>query len=307
MKILVPNYYQKFRCIADRCQHSCCIGWEIAIDEKSRNLYETMPGEMGDKIRQKIVTEEEPHFSLEAGDRCPFLLKNGLCEIICQLGEDILCDICKDHPRFRNFYSDFTEMGLGLCCEAAAKIMLEREEPFGLTALSGDAEIFLSEEEEMFFARRDRVFAVIQNREEPMLSRLSVLATWADENLDDFNLLELSSQYLSLERLDETWTSVLKGIENENFAFSMIEERFFIPIEQLLCYFLYRHLADALWTGDFAPGIRFALKSCYMIAALWYWHLKCHGDITIEEMADYARMYSAEVEYCEENLNQMMQ
>ena len=38
-----PNYYDKFKCIANRCKHSCCIGWEIDIDE------DTM--ELADKIR----------------------------------------------------------------------------------------------------------------------------------------------------------------------------------------------------------------------------------------------------------------
>ena len=36
----VPNYYDKFKCIADRCKHSCCIGWEIDIDDDTMELLE---------------------------------------------------------------------------------------------------------------------------------------------------------------------------------------------------------------------------------------------------------------------------
>ena len=39
------------------------------------------------------------------------------------------------------------------------------------------------------------------------------------------------------------------------------------------------------------------LISCYLIGALW----AKHKDTDIEKMADIARMYSAEIEYSEEN------
>ena len=32
MRIIAPDYYREFHCIADKCRHSCCIGWEIDID-----------------------------------------------------------------------------------------------------------------------------------------------------------------------------------------------------------------------------------------------------------------------------------
>lgn len=35
MKILKPFYYDDFKCIADKCIDSCCIGWRISIDKES--------------------------------------------------------------------------------------------------------------------------------------------------------------------------------------------------------------------------------------------------------------------------------
>ena len=29
MKLYAPKYYNEFKCIADKCTHSCCVGWEI--------------------------------------------------------------------------------------------------------------------------------------------------------------------------------------------------------------------------------------------------------------------------------------
>ena len=28
-----PDFYGKFKCTAEKCRHSCCIGWEIDIDD----------------------------------------------------------------------------------------------------------------------------------------------------------------------------------------------------------------------------------------------------------------------------------
>ena len=39
MKTVVPSYYKEFRCIADKCNHSCCKGWEIDIDDETYKKY----------------------------------------------------------------------------------------------------------------------------------------------------------------------------------------------------------------------------------------------------------------------------
>lgn len=32
MNIYAPDYYPAFRCIASKCGHTCCAGWEIDVD-----------------------------------------------------------------------------------------------------------------------------------------------------------------------------------------------------------------------------------------------------------------------------------
>ena len=44
MILRVPSYYKTFQCIADKCEHSCCIGWEIDIDEDSYDYYMGIEG-----------------------------------------------------------------------------------------------------------------------------------------------------------------------------------------------------------------------------------------------------------------------
>ncbi len=44
MKLFAPRYYKKFKCSADKCDHSCCVGREIDVDEtalKNTNRFVT--------------------------------------------------------------------------------------------------------------------------------------------------------------------------------------------------------------------------------------------------------------------------
>ena len=34
MIVRVPDYFSEFSCIAGDCKDSCCLGWEIDIDEE---------------------------------------------------------------------------------------------------------------------------------------------------------------------------------------------------------------------------------------------------------------------------------
>jgi len=63
-----------------------------------------------------------------------------------------------------------------------------------------------------------------------------------------------------------------------------------IFFEQLACYFIFRH---------FERSVGFVLLSCWVVGALCSF---CEG---LEEMLDIARMYSSEIEYCEENVEKI--
>ncbi|MBR5156491.1 MAG: flagellin lysine-N-methylase [Clostridia bacterium] len=302
MTEVFPNYYNKFKCIADKCAHSCCIGWEIDIDESAMSKYRSLKTVFGDKIR-KNIEGDVPHFALQKDERCPFLNEKGLCDIIIECGEGYLCDICAEHPRFRNFYSFFAETGLGLCCEEAARIILFEEERFSI-ALPENIE--LSEDEKDFFIKRNDIFSLLQNREKSIAERFLELAVKFGFEFK-FSLEDICNEYLSLERLDDKWTEVLDKLKTFSFDGRIFEENEFqIPFEQLAVYFTFRHLSDALWDDSYGERVKFALKSCYLIGAIWSQYKCEHGDIEPATMVDFARMYSAEAEYSEDNLDELI-
>lgn len=168
---ITPDYYDSFHCIAGACSHTCCAGWEVDIDSESLARYKR------DGI-PFISEEETPHFILKEGERCPFLNGQNLCELILSHGEDYLCQICTDHPRFRNFWTGITEVGLGLSCEEAARLVLSRPEPVKLV-LSGTGETIeeaisnLPADEQYLWNVREDLFREAETLENPWEARLA--------------------------------------------------------------------------------------------------------------------------------------
>jgi len=277
MKEVFPNYYEKFKCIADKCRHNCCIGWEIDIDEDTMEMYNSLDGEFAEKIRANI-DGEIPHFVLGNGERCPFLNNSGLCDIISKLGDGAICDICYLHPRFSNFYENFTETGLGLCCEEAVRIILTENERFYI-----DVPKPLKNDE--FFKERKEAFDILQNRNLTMYERFKQLSQKYGYKFN-FKNEELYDFYMSLERLDESWENKLEKLKSADGVEIFKREDLQIFFEQLACYFIFRH---------FRNGAEFAILSCWVIGSIIS---LCDN---LEEMLDVVRMYSSEIEYSEEN------
>lgn len=300
MKQIVPDYYPQFQCIADRCRHSCCIGWEIDIDEDSLSRYKTIEGALGDRLKEQIVMEEDcAHFQLTAEERCPFLNQSGLCDLICAFGEDILCQICADHPRFRNEFSAFEEMGLGLCCEEAARLVLTKPDKTEFLVLndSGEDDALYEDEVEVLSIRKNAI-AIVQNRDFTIEERMENLSDFFGVVLPEHTPREWANIYFELERLDEAWTDALLTLTDESSTLTASAE-WETAFEQLLVYFLYRHLPAALNNGDVYTKIGFALLSVTLIR----WLLAEQEHPTMSNLIELVRMYSGEIEYSDENLD----
>ncbi|MBQ6558031.1 MAG: flagellin lysine-N-methylase [Clostridia bacterium] len=290
MKYIAPDYYMNFSCIADKCVHNCCIGWEIDIDEKTLEYYKTAGGDIGSRLEKAIITENgTAYFKLDEKDRCPFLNDKNLCDIITGLGEKHLCNICADHPRFRNFFGDRVETGIGLSCESAARLILGNREKVQLVIIqTDDTEETEYEEEQSFYSFRNKLFSLLQNRLKPLNERIAELNIILPEK----TYSEWSDIYAGMEILDPDWKTILKKLKNADET-ELTPQTDYKPYEQLIIYFLYRHLADGIYNGTIRARMAFALHASQIIHAL------CA--VTGEDITEIARMYSAEIEYCEEN------
>ncbi len=288
MKYVYPDYMDDFHCIADRCGHSCCIGWEIDIDEESMERFSSVSGELGEKLRKSISSDPIPHFILDKDERCPFLEKNGLCELILTLGEDSLCDICAEHPRFYNEFDGRVECGIGMCCEEAARLLVNGKEPVHLICSGEEDET----SQPTLITLRDAVLERLNgvgSFKERMSNCLSLLGRSA------FSLIpsETANFYLTLERMDESWTAILREMSRYDSAPAIFEMLENIKYTRIAHYFIFRHFASAEDYDDAAYTLVFAFLSAMMVCFL--------DNIGFAE--DALRLYSAEIEYSDENVS----
>lgn len=310
MKQIAPDYYEKFKCIAGECKHNCCIGWEIDIDEFTLDYYNSVEGEMGERLKNHISREgDAPHFCLSDNERCPFLNEKNLCDIISALGEDALCDICADHPRFRNYFSDREEIGLGLCCESAGQLILGNKEKTNLVCIYDDGEKeSLIPEEEKILKIREALFSIVQNREKTVDERIKDLLDFLSIKQKERSNAEWADIFLSMERLDEKWTELLLKIKNApEFSDALICEKEYVTVfEQLLHYFIYRQFSLAAEDGRIKERLTFAVESCLFIKQICAFHKKSYGSISLDDIVEYSRMYSSEMEYSDENIEKYL-
>ena len=124
MLLFKPDYYDCFRCAAGECPDSCCKEWEVEIDDASARFYRTLPGTLGDCLREVMRTADGKTSMSIIDGRCPMWRSDGLCRIQAELGESALCETCRMFPRLTHDYGDFAELGLELSCPEAAKLIL---------------------------------------------------------------------------------------------------------------------------------------------------------------------------------------
>ena len=301
MKFTYPDYYKSFRCIADKCEHSCCIGWEIDIDEDSLKRYKKVKGAFGKRLLENIDFHcETPHFILGENERCPFLNENGLCDMIIELGEECLCNICADHPRFRNFFSDREELGLGLSCEEVCRVILSKKEPTEFITEDDGEEFDLFEDEEIVLSVREHLFDIAKDRSVSVDGRCEKILEFLETDLPRKSPTEWAGFFSDLEIMDEGWKSYLEALGKAE-AFEPVSDEYQIPFEQLLVYFLYRHIAEAEDSVDLAARGVFAVLGVKIINTLF---TQMGGGFSV--LCDVCRRYSSEIEYCPENMGNIL-
>lgn len=128
MEIRYPNYYKKFHCIAGSCPDTCCAGWEIPVDKASELRYRQVrkSGNIQNKnFARKLKKHVKQGRIISEDVTCPFLNRDGLCEMYIELGPEALCHTCARHPRHLEDYGNPHEIVLLLSCPEAARLILE--------------------------------------------------------------------------------------------------------------------------------------------------------------------------------------
>lgn len=310
-----PAYYDRFRCTADKCSDNCCIGWEIDIDDDTNAYYSSVKGAFGKRLNDNIC---DGSFILAENDRCPFLNSRNLCDIYTTLGEEHLCQICSDHPRFFEWFGSVKEGGLGLCCEAAARMILS--EDFSLS----ESEITETSDDDyerypFFFSARSLLIDKLQNA--PIDSAICQILCFGNKlqyilYSEDFELPSIEDAvspvspdisdimrvFAELEPIDNSWKPYIENCMKSPdmpLDFILQNQQY---LSRIAVYYIYRFFLKGIFDGDILSKVKLSAVCTWFIARLWYCESLKH-ELSFEDIVQISKNFSKEVEYSEDNLN----
>lgn len=119
------NYYDAFKCTADKCPYTCCQQWDITIDEDTRKKWEGI--QLHNKVLCDCIEKIDQDYIMVLNEerKCPFLNANHLCSMVVDLDEKYLSKICMSYPRHITEFEDRQEYALDFGCPAVIDLLQE--------------------------------------------------------------------------------------------------------------------------------------------------------------------------------------
>ncbi len=323
MIYIKPDFFNKFKCIGSQCKDNCCIGWEIDVDDCTYSRYLNMNSSFGEDIRNHITTSEDGSrcFQLAEGERCPFLNSDNLCDIIVNCGEEGLCDICREHPRFYEWFPGVTECGLGLSCEEVCRLLLNSEEIFSLEEYSDGEKIALNSKQDVVdsdmyivtSALRDIFFSVLKDNsislEDKIVGISNKIQSFTGEKFILKKDVAIIAAYEKTEPIDEQWSAYISYVKNDLEGIKCFEKNLLEKEEsnfiysQILAYILYRHFIKAAFDRNFAERVGFCIEGLRFIMLSDMATIALKGKLDFEDRVNNIKNWSKQIEYSTENTN----
>ena len=310
MQTSKPSYFDRFSCLAAACPDSCCKEWDVAVDEQAAAYYRTLPGDLGQRLRQVLTEEDGKTYMTIENSRCPMWRNDGLCRIQAELGQDALCKTCREFPRLTHDYDVFTELGLELSCPEAARLILScPAAPLPLPELT-DCEDYAREDMELLLQTRLEALTLLDRQDLTVPQILSLLLLYGyhtqslldGEDTPDFSLdiaLDTAKElakpgscrsirefFLSLEILTPGWKQRLTAPSCP----SKWEEAYRL----LAKYFVQRYWLQAISDFDLVSRVKLTILLCILIRDLG-------GDLT-----ETAQLCSKEIENNADNVDAIL-
>ena len=285
MKLFAPKYYCDFKCIADKCSHSCCIGWEIDIDSDTFKKYRSSRASYAKSILDSIDKNDTPHFMLDKNERCPHLNSLGLCSIITNLGEEFLCEICREHPRFYNDTPFGKEVGLGMACEEACRIILNSDSYSEMVEIGkAEGDTFYCDFDAI--SHRQYIYGVLSDKALSLDEKL--LTIYNKYDISPIDTSEAVDMICKLEYLDKEHMNLFLNYSHSIATPKTFEKK----LERALAYFIYRHCTEVYNYEEFLCALGFCLFCERLLCSV----ANILGDTELS-----ARIISEELEYSVDN------
>lgn len=316
-----PDYYENFNCLMGECPSSCCEMWQIVIDEKSLDYYNSLTTEYGKHIQGEIeCCDGEYCFKVHNG-RCAFLTEKNLCDIHCNIGAEHMANTCRKFPDFTVENKDILITGQSMSCPYVAKEIVTHT---GKVEFLSTGKCSNPYENTLLNIMTELIDIVYENSS-PILEKSKILLNTACEKLEElFANFGVEEFYIpednktiwdycdtlnSLTFLTKEWEETVDGLSD--FEYSKDDEEKFKKYmgnrqreyEQILVYFIYRYFFTGTGDGNIFLPIKFSvicLRIIYMIGLMEY---KDKGSFSVEEQIKLCYTFSKEIEHSEENMD----
>lgn len=284
MKIVKPTFYKNFKCIAGDCPDSCCQGWEVDADSDSLEYYKTLDNSLEIKKRIDSVLSKDEFdntiFTLAPKKRCPFLNDENLCDMHIAIGGEHTPYTCRTFPRFIYDFGATREIGISFSCPVASDMMYNTESFDFETEVNSDLPTVNDIDAEKYFLLykgRAEAYKIAKDKNKSIRERLNDLLDLGvllqeklfpyDEGGDDIDFFDV---FKNPELINPKWKEKV-----ENFSLKQVSDT--QSNENILMYFLYKYLMQAVYDDDALSKIKMAvlgvLINTYFGEDSWTVHL----------------------------------
>ncbi len=125
----------EFRCLADRCEDTCCVGLRVPVSEPRLEKMRQVVAGSPDAERVEALLQANPEgpaserafIQMRPNGSCPFLDTERLCSLHRRHGEQALPDPCVTFPRIVWKWGEQVEVAGSLACPEMARLLLLEE------------------------------------------------------------------------------------------------------------------------------------------------------------------------------------
>lgn len=203
MLYTIPDYYKEFHCTADKCEDTCCAGWQIVIDEQSMARYKKVRGDFMWRMLRSVDWMNGV-FRQDKEKRCAFLNEQNLCDLYTACGEKSLCKTCKLYPRHIEEFEGVREITLSISCPEVARILMVKKDPVTFFSYEKEGEEEYEDFDPFLFSiledARKAMIEILQNRELPIRKRVLLVLGMAHDMQGRVNRQEMFDCFSVIEK-----------------------------------------------------------------------------------------------------------
>lgn len=308
MNLVTPKFYKDFKCIAGECPDSCCQGWEVDADDDSMAYYNTISGEIKNRIDSVLDKDEFGNtiFRLTKNKRCPFLNNENLCDMHIAIGGEHTPYTCRTFPRFINNYGGTREMGISFSCPVASEMMWNLKEDFDFeTTVINEMPELNDIDAGLYFEllkERKKLYSIACNKSLSIAKRLILMLEHAVDLQNELGFYKDGTEEISFktvftnpEVINNEWVEKVNNSE-------------FLPVventknnENIIMYFLFRYFLEAVYDCDVLSKVKMAVAGVLVTSFFgnddWTIHLWSketeHSDVNMERYKKLLRTASS--------------